>query len=133
MNETIVYLKDQTFIPDFTRVLYDANGGCVVNFCNDESDATSYMLRCKRKFDSSDFTIESGQSVQMRFPATGRFEITNPCNGLMKVCFFLSLSAHNMIARFTLHYLLHTTFSLSRSQLIILDTCLSAAVYCRSN
>lgn len=85
--ETIVYLKDQTFIPDFIRVNSGVDG-CVVNFCNDESDDTLHMLRCKRKFDSSDFTIKAGESIQMRFPATGRFEITNPCNGLMKVCLF---------------------------------------------
>ena len=84
-SETIVYLKDQTFIPDLIRV-NSGVGGCVVNFCNDESDATSYMLRCKRKFDSSDFTIQAGESIPMKFPAAGRFEITNPCNGLMKVC-----------------------------------------------
>ena len=84
MNETTVYLKDQTFIPDFIRV-HSGLGGCEVDFINDESDGTSHILRCKRKFESTDFTIDAGESVQMRFPATGRFEITNPFNGLMKV------------------------------------------------
>lgn len=79
-DSNVVFLKDQTFIPDLLRVASRA-----VLFCNDESDSTSYTLRCKRKFDTSDFTIEAGQSVEMEFPSTGRFEITNPCNGLMKV------------------------------------------------
>lgn len=86
MTPETVYLKDQTFIPDFIRIYSSANGSAV-SFCNDESDSTSYMLRCKRKFDSSDFNIEAGESVQMIFPATGRFEITNPNIGLMKVLF----------------------------------------------
>ena len=85
MNPETVYLKDQTFIPDFIRIS-SSDEGCVVIFCNDESDDTSYVLRCKRNFDNSDISIKAAESVKMNFPTNGRFEITNPCNGLMKVC-----------------------------------------------
>lgn len=90
MNLDIIYLKDQTFIPDFLRVSAhpgdgDDGSGATVTFCNDESDNTSYVLRCKRKFDTSDVSINAGESIKMAFPTNGRFEITNPYNGLMKV------------------------------------------------
>jgi hypothetical protein len=128
-TDTIVYLKDQTFIPDLIRVI-SGTGGCVVNFSNDESDASmSYMLRCKRKFDSSDsdFIIKAGESVQMRFPTTGRFEITNPCNGLMKVRVQLfQLWLFDSLIRANSH-------SLSHSLIHVYVTCACCIlVYCRS-
>ena len=92
-SEGVVYLKDENFIPDYIRLKSDPDG-CSVSFCNDESDDTVYMLRCKRKFELSDFHIEAGTSIQMHFPTAGRFEVTNPCNGLMKVCCQIDYCCH---------------------------------------
>ena len=77
-SETVIYLKDNTFIPEYV----DAPTGSVT-FCN--IDAISHCIHCRGMTDLSEISIPPGKFVELMFPSHGRFELSSMVYGVMKV------------------------------------------------
>ena len=90
-SETVIYLKDNTFIPEFV----DVPTGSVA-FCN--SDAIPHHIRCRGVAAMPEIiSIPPGKFIELSLPMHGRFEFSSTVNGLMKVGMVIhNISFHNI-------------------------------------
>lgn len=79
-SDTVIYLKDNSFIPDLANIQAEMGSAVFYN-----SDSMSHTIHCRGIRDLSELTIAPGKFVEITFPSPGRFEFSSTGYGLMKV------------------------------------------------